>query len=349
MSGSVRTACLTWIPTGNWPGRRTDPQRSFYFAVILKRTPATPIKSLMLKPINTPNNHSRLSRAGVSLVEILLAMALVSLMTLPLTLILQGTSDTTKKSAVQMTRNLLLMGLVGSIDPESPDFISRYNDAGMQTITESGTDIAYMRKTDTSNSDNLNKQIHVFMYKDPTDATTSSMHKLTHSFFLDEIRIDVGASQGFQDSANRIWTEDSEYDATNKVPGYVSGGTTGSNTGVSIVNTDNDTLYHTYRQGATLSYSFDVPNGNYTVKLYFAELDATINGGANRRRADISIEGSTVLSNYSPYEATGSTGKANIRVFDTSVSDGVLNVVITRSGSSNQNPRLAAIAVRPHV
>jgi hypothetical protein len=244
---------------------------------------------------------------------------------------------------------MLLMKLADAVDPENPNFTADYTDTSMQTVLESGVPIGYLRVADASVSDNVNRRLNIYIYNKPTDALTAPRYKMTRDYVLDEVRLDVGqTAQGFQDAANQIWAQDTAYNNGNKVPGWVTGGSSGSNAGA-VTNTADDTLYQTYREGATISYNFDLPNGKYTVQLYFAELDPTVNGSSNRRLADISLEGGTVLSGYSPFETTGSTGKADIRSFDVTLADAVLNLVMSKSAASNQNPRLSAIAIRPHV
>lgn len=285
-----------------------------------------------------------------SLIEVLLTLLLLSATLLPVILLLQDHSLNNKRLRVQSIRNLVLMKITENIDLENPNFTSDYTDSAMQSVTESGTPVIYLRKVDAANSNDFTRQLYVYLYRNLSDPLTSPLMRARQTYLLDELRVDVGqTSQGFHDSSNQIWTQDTAYNNGNKVPGWVSVGTAGSNTGVAITNTVNDTLYHTYRQGATVSYSFDVPNGDYTLQLYFAELDGTINGSGNRRLADISVEGATVLSSYSPFESTAVTGKADIRSFNVTVSDGVLNLIMTRSAASNQDPRLAAISVTPHV
>ncbi len=129
------------------------------------------------------------------------------------------------------------------------------------------------------------------------------------------------------------------------MPGFVSGGTIASFAN-DLPNTwHHDSVYQTYRTGTPLSYSFDVANGNYTVHLYFVEPTGTVNASGNRRLMDIALEGTTVLSNFSPFEVFNNAYRGHVRLFDVAVTDGVLNVSITRSASSNQDPVLSAISV----
>jgi beta-glucosidase len=82
----------------------------------------------------------------------------------------------------------------------------------------------------------------------------------------------------------------------------------------------------TERWGAG-SYKFDLPNGNYTVKLYFAEL---YHNAAGLRKFNVAIEGVTKLSNYDIYADAGGHDKGVEKVFSNlSVSDGQLNIDFT--------------------
>ena len=109
-----------------------------------------------------------------------------------------------------------------------------------------------------------------------------------------------------------------------------------------IGNTLEDALYQTERydrsSGPELEYSFSVPNGDYEVKLHFAENypSAQTLGG---RVFDVAIEGVLALSDFDIFEVAGSSS-AHIETILTSVTDG--NLVITFDRIV-QNPKISAI------
>jgi Tfp pilus assembly protein PilV len=296
------------------------------------------------------------AQQGISFIEILLTLVLLGAVILPITLLLGQTSQNSKGTFVQSTRSLVLSSLMDEMSPARPTYYTLFNDSAKNTsISESGQTIAYLRKVDTGASNALTRTTYFYVYNNATDPAASPYYKsmLTHT--ADELRIRCGSASGLIDSANQPWQGDGNaYSAANKQPGYVTGssGTTGSNV-VDIVNTDgnDDGIFQYYREGTgstQVNYSFDVANDQYTVDLYFAELNAAVTGSApNRRLIDIYIEG--ILKNtsaYSPYETTGGANRGNIQSFDVTVADGVLNASIRRNASSNHDARISGIVVR---
>jgi len=109
-----------------------------------------------------------------------------------------------------------------------------------------------------------------------------------------------------------------------------------------IANTDIDTLYQTGRwdsaSGSEMVYSFPVANGDYTVRLHFAEIYWT---QPNRRIFDVAIEGTTVINGLDLVAEVGAL-TADIREFQTTVSDGVLEVEFLHNF---ENPKISAIEI----
>lgn len=104
-----------------------------------------------------------------------------------------------------------------------------------------------------------------------------------------------------------------------------------------------DALFVTERYSAldnpnNLGYAFDVDNGTYLVDLFFDELFFT---AAGNRVFDVEIEGVTVLQNYDPFAQNGNDSA--VETFQTTVSDGELNIEFFK-GSAN-NPNVAAIQI----
>jgi large repetitive protein len=119
-----------------------------------------------------------------------------------------------------------------------------------------------------------------------------------------------------------------------------------SSTGIN--NTTDDALYRSERSSpdkpGTLSYNFPVSNGTYTVVLHFAEIYYT---GVNQRKFDVSIEGNKVLDNFDIVAVTGAF-TATTRMFNTSVTDGVLTIYfssLTADGGINR-PLISAIEIK---
>jgi hypothetical protein len=283
---------------------------------------------------------------GATLVEALFLIGFMAVFTLPMFLILGQNADTQAASSFQFTRDVVLNSLMDQIDADNPNFTGDYNDSTIQTLTVGSVTIPYLRKVDVSNSNTFLRRIHFYTYRSPTDAITAPATQQTRDYAIEELNIDVGNTSQYEiDPLLTSWVPDLAYNASNKVPGFVSGGSIASISN-NITNTSlHDEIYQTYRTGTPLSYRFDVANGPYTVQLYFVEPSTSVNASNNRRLIDITIEESVVLTGFSPFEVLTSANTGHIRVFDTTVSDGALNVVLSRSASSNQDPVLSAITV----
>jgi N-acetylneuraminic acid mutarotase len=117
------------------------------------------------------------------------------------------------------------------------------------------------------------------------------------------------------------------------------GGSTFSTT-QSITGTSDPTLYQTERYAPTLTYNVPVPNGNYEVTLYFAEIYFNAPG---QRVFNVSIEGQIVLQNFDIWAVAGQFAAVQ-RTFVVTVTGGVLNIVGT---ASVDNAKLSAIQILP--
>jgi prepilin-type N-terminal cleavage/methylation domain-containing protein len=303
---------------------------------------------------------------GFSLLEVLLVIALLSSTLLPFILMTTQTSQNANAQLLTSSRSLMLNSLMDEVEPElitvgtaSTFTISAMDTSTYNTQGSSGQNLPFIRQLDVTTagaSDTLKKTFNFYSYNASTDATSAPLYKTTQTYWMDEFFIDCAGSSASNtpvtDNALRRWNQDTSYDTATKRPGYVTPTTTTTGSIANdIVNTDkkDDVIYQTYRQsavGANIDYNFDVTNGPYVVKLYFAETSATITDTSpNRRRADIYLEGSSVATSYSPWLVTGGAYRANIQSFNVDVADGVLNVSVRKSATSDNEVQLAGISV----
>ncbi|HPF41305.1 MAG TPA: malectin domain-containing carbohydrate-binding protein [Phycisphaerae bacterium] len=142
------------------------------------------------------------------------------------------------------------------------------------------------------------------------------------------------AGSDYTDPDGHLWTSDAGY--------YNLGSTSAIGDSVEILGTDLDPLYRSDRwdsaQSPEMMYTFDVTNGDYIVRLHFAETYWTV---ANRRIMDVAIENVVVLADYDIVAAVG-PNTADVREFTTTVSDGQLNVEFLHNF---ENPKINAIEV----
>jgi N-acetylneuraminic acid mutarotase len=108
-----------------------------------------------------------------------------------------------------------------------------------------------------------------------------------------------------------VWTADANF----------TGGWFAS-TNFAVANTNDDPLYLSRRAG-DFSYSRAVPNGDYTLKLLFADYLTT-----GQRKFNVSAEGKSILSNYDIVADAG-TKTAITKWFPVTVTDGKIDVAFT--------------------
>ena len=146
------------------------------------------------------------------------------------------------------------------------------------------------------------------------------------------VRVNAGGG-AFTDSAGNAWSADTGFN-------------TGNANAVStpINNTVDDVLYQTERWDAStspeLAYSFNLPNGDYSVNLHFAEIYSG-NFAVGRRVFDVLIEGQLRIDNLDIYSQVGAN-TALIIGLPVTVADGQLNIAFVHG---IENPKISAIGV----
>ncbi|KAH7665630.1 Non-specific serine/threonine protein kinase protein [Dioscorea alata] len=132
-------------------------------------------------------------------------------------------------------------------------------------------------------------------------------------------------------------------------------------TNLSVLNMLNPELYMTARLSpASLKYyGLCLQNGNYTVKLHFAEIMITADEAyynVGRRFFDVSIQGEKVLSDFNIAKEANGTGKAIVKTFDAQVSENTLEIHFQWTGQGTSfiphksvyGPLISAISVTPN-
>jgi len=146
-------------------------------------------------------------------------------------------------------------------------------------------------------------------------------------------RLNTGGNT-YIDTASNTWVSDNPYINTgNKYVGSAP-----------IAGTNDDTLYQSERwdndNGAELMYTLALDPGEYTVRLYFAEIwiGAAFVGG---RVFDVEIEGQPFLTNFDVFAEAGFE-TATVRESTIQVNDGNLNIEFLHVF---QNPKVSAIEI----
>ena len=127
------------------------------------------------------------------------------------------------------------------------------------------------------------------------------------------IYIDAGGATKFLDSVGRVFQPDSHF----------TGGTIGAGTG-DVLNTTDDALFHSFRSGASFTFSKSVGNGHYALFLEFADGTST---AAGQRTFDVSAEGAIVLDDFDIFPAAGAVANSAVaKKFDVTITDNKLDL-----------------------
>jgi hypothetical protein len=142
---------------------------------------------------------------------------------------------------------------------------------------------------------------------------------------------------------NKTWKADTVY-AVGDLQPYKNSKLT------DIAGTDEDALFfdeqHSNAAKKPWSYQFPVANGNYVVRLHFAEIywgvpGGNLNGGNGLRVMSVAMEGQLRLVNFDPTLEAGA-GTAIVKNFPVTVNDGKLSIDFS---STVDRPMVCAIEV----
>jgi endoglucanase len=162
--------------------------------------------------------------------------------------------------------------------------------------------------------------------KTPTPTATATTTPCTTSYE----RINCGATASFKDHLGQTWVADQAYSVgTSGSYGYVTwaaGAVEGAVTNT-ISNTSDPTLYQTGRYGTTtLEYRFNVANGNYHVRLCFAEIYYS---ATQKREFNVAVQGNTVATNLDLVAASGAEFTAYDIIAPAVVTNGYVDILLT--------------------
>ncbi len=144
------------------------------------------------------------------------------------------------------------------------------------------------------------------------------------------IRVNCGGPN-YTDTKGQVWQADFGY----------SGGTAGSVTS-SVAGTSDPVLYEDFRKNPA-SYSFQVPNGQYQLNLYFDEATPRAEK-ITGRVFNVSVQGNVVFPELDIFAAAGANA-ALIKSANVSVTNGALTIGFTRV--VGLDPEISAIEILP--
>ncbi len=148
------------------------------------------------------------------------------------------------------------------------------------------------------------------------------------------IRVKAGSDKPFTDPHGHVWQADKGFDG---------GDTAERDATLKISNTDMPAFYRTEHYDMT-GWSGDVPNGTYTLKLYFCE---TYDGvtDAGQRVFNVKV-GDQAIKNLDIFKEAGGPQKPLIKTIETVVvTDGKLKIAFD---AQQQSPEINGIEIIPH-
>lgn len=119
-----------------------------------------------------------------------------------------------------------------------------------------------------------------------------------------------------------------------------TGGSVPTAVSTTIGNTDKVAIYQTNRYRMT-GYKIPVTNGDYTLKLHFAEVFFT---AAGKRVFNVTAEGQAILTAFDIFKEAGGGNRAVMKSFSITVSDGSLDIGFA---PTVDNAQINAIEVIP--
>ncbi len=146
------------------------------------------------------------------------------------------------------------------------------------------------------------------------------------------IRIKAGSDEKYTDSAGNEWLADE---------GFEGGETIARDPDLKIENTKDPDLYRSERYSME-SFSQDLPNGKYQIRLHFAETFDEITGPGGRIFS-FSVNGHE-FKDFDVAEKAGGVLRAYVEKVDVDVTDGKLTITFT---PDVQNPQINGIEIIP--
>jgi hypothetical protein len=145
------------------------------------------------------------------------------------------------------------------------------------------------------------------------------------------VHIKAGDGDSFTDSAGNVWQTDRGFD----------GGQTIARPDIEIANTKDPQIYRSERYLMD-SFSWPVPNGNYLVKLHFAETFEGITAPGERVFA-FNVQGRD-FNDFDVWTKAGGPLRAYVETVPVTITNGLLKITFT---PKVENPQINGIEILP--
>jgi hypothetical protein len=147
----------------------------------------------------------------------------------------------------------------------------------------------------------------------PTATPTATATPVSPTIY--DLKVDVGSTSSYTDPSGNLWLSDQAFTSGNF--GYTQSGTAASTTST-VIGTQEQPLYQTYRMGSNLAYKATLPPGNYYVTLKFSDFIST---AAGQNVFNVLAQGQTQLNGVDVFAAAGHSTALDLH-FQVTVSAG---------------------------
>lgn len=153
------------------------------------------------------------------------------------------------------------------------------------------------------------------------------------------LRVNAGDSSQYTDKAGNVWSPEKSY---TKGSGYgFVGGDSVDRGEIAIAHTSDPRIYRTEHYSMD-AFVAEVPDGNYTVRLHFAETYEGISSDGPRV-FDVTIQSTPVLSDFDVQKTAGAVETAIVKEFKgIAVTDGIIRIGFV---PKQQNPEINGIEI----
>ncbi|MBN1509528.1 MAG: hypothetical protein JW955_21955 [Sedimentisphaerales bacterium] len=214
--------------------------------------------------------------------------------------------------------------------------------ANAEALKQAGINCVFYVSPNTAHEwQSWRRSLHEFaarLFTEGSSAPTTPAAAAPESGKKFMLRVDCGAFESYKDKSGNIWAADQELDA-GKTWG-ADDGMTIEREGVGITGTDLVRIYETERYSMG-SYEFTVPNGEYTVRLHFAETFEGITG-PGERVFSVSVPGQETLKDLDLFKTVGFLRPLVKEYKGVSVENGQLVIGFT---PNIENPQICGIEI----
>ena len=166
----------------------------------------------------------------------------------------------------------------------------------------------------------------------PPPATTAPAVTASGLTVTPPVYIDAGSSMTYTDSVGNVWQADE---------GFSGGDSTERPADLQITNTADAEIFRTEHFGMS-SFSCNLPDGKYTVKLLFAETYDEVTG-PGQRVFSMNVGGKEI-DDFDVFAKAGGGDTACVETVDVDVTNGQLVITFT---AKTQNPEINGIEILP--